>query len=166
MTLEDRSTSEEAAVLKLALSQYEHVYDNINNSYDQLRVKALSMIAGELALGAFIFSTDTLVIPTEYYGIIFYFAGIISFILSFGIVISTITSITWKVPGEPDTGDGIVEKYPEESAYLKFIIGQYVECIDHCMEVVDRRTGRFNWALYLLSGSAIMLLIIKFGGNS
>ncbi len=140
------------------------MYEQISNTYDQLRVKAVALIAGEVALVAFIFTTSKLTIPVEYYGRIFFFTGIVSLITSFGFLFWTISALDWKMPTDLFDSDEIIRKYPTEKEFLKYVHHEYVISISHCLPRVDKRAKRFNWTLYLLAASAIVLLVIKFGG--
>lgn len=155
---------EEIRVLKLALSEYRHVYDHVAKGYDQLRIKALAMLAGEVALGTFIFSSSTLIVPREYYGKVFFFSGIFFLLASLGIILSTLRSMDWKIPSDPDDVQALKTKFSTEKDYLKFIVDDYLMCIHFCKNLSEKRVGRFNWAIIALSVSAIMLLVIKFGG--
>jgi len=57
-------TVDEKSILNMSMRELRHVYDHICNIFDQLRVKALTLIAGEVAIVSFIFGTkDKLQIP-------------------------------------------------------------------------------------------------------
>jgi hypothetical protein len=71
--MESIPTSEKIAVLRAALRDIRRMYDHISNTYDQLRLKSIGLIAGEIALVAFIFAANNLAIPHQYYGRVFSF---------------------------------------------------------------------------------------------
>jgi hypothetical protein len=70
----------------------------------------------------------------------------------------------WKIPLDIMSAGELLKKYPTEAEYLEYIYDDYVECVQHCLPRVQKRAARFNWTLYLLAASAIILLVMKFGG--
>jgi hypothetical protein len=83
------------------------------------------------------------------------------FIVSFGIAVSMITSLTWKIPGDSEDSDELRNKYTTKEAYLRRAVDDTLGCISVCLDAVNKRVSRVNRCVYTLSASAIMLLIIK-----
>ena len=150
--------------LKFRIEELRRVDDQLNATFDQLRFKSLAMIAGELALSPFIFSTDRLHIPHEYYGCIFFFLGILFYVVSFGLLLWTIAATDWTTPGDGRSSGEIKVDYPTLLKYLEWIVEDYLKVIGNNSPLVGKRARRFNWSLYLLAVGGIMLLVIKFGG--
>src|SRR5581483_10491751 len=91
--------TEKIKILKISLDELRRFYDHVSNIYDQLRLKALALIAGELGIVGFIFSdASTRHIPRQVDTQLFYFAGIIFLALAFGSLLWTISSFSWQIP--------------------------------------------------------------------
>jgi ABC-type enterobactin transport system permease subunit len=149
--------------LLTAVKELHRIYDHISNTYDQLRIKALALIAGEIAVVSFIFAGD-FKLPKVVYGIVFFGVGIGSLVAAFIVFLLTISSLNWAIPVEFKEIREI-EKYENEAKFLEYVRKDYLEAVEHCLSVVNRRVRRFDLGLYLLLFGAIILLVIKFGGN-
>ena len=150
--------------LRLKLDELRRTDDQTNNDFDQLRMKSLAMIAGVLALATFIFSSDSLRIPHEYYGCIFFFLGVGLFVGSLGMLLWTVGAAEWKTPGNAESPQRLRTDNANYVRYLERVIDDYNQAVTDNIALVTKRSKRFNWALYLLALSSMMLLTMKFGG--
>jgi hypothetical protein len=149
---------------KVAISELQRIYDHVSNSFDQLRVKTLALIAGEVAIVSFIFSGDQTLVPTQTYGKILLGLGLSFMAVAFTMFLWTISSMPWLIPVTLQEVEDIDERYEDTQAFLKFVKKDYIECINHCMKKVEPRAKRFDTAIYLLMLGVIIVLVIKFGG--
>jgi len=150
---------------------FQLVHDKISNAHDQLRNKALAMIAGEIAIVTFLFSggsDSSIKIPDEASGIIFLFIGVFSLILSFGLLLSSVKSGIWHVPGDMEEieqiDNGIDHRYGTLEKFLKFLRKDYLSGNRACMSIIAAKSKRVNWGLYLLLSGVIILIVLKYGG--
>jgi hypothetical protein len=158
-------TNEDPKLLRIAIDELRHLYDHVSNIYDQVRIKALAVLAGEIALVAFIFSGDSLAMPSTPYGMIFFFIGILLLLGAFGFAFWTISAVDWLIPGDPAKLKNL-NQYTDESALLAATRDEYTQAIEHCLPLVNKKTRKFNWCINTLVAGGIILLVIKFGGIS
>ncbi|HVW97051.1 MAG TPA: hypothetical protein VHA56_13860 [Mucilaginibacter sp.] len=165
-------SDEKIEILLIAIKELRRVHSHISNAYDQLRIKALAMIAGEVAIVSFIFASDGandhFQIPHSPAGRIFLSIGVAFVSLAFGLLVTSITSGLWPVPGDMDEieqiDNGIDNRYDSIEKFLKFLRKDYLEANRLCMKIVATKAKRVNWGLYLLLAGVIILMVIKLGG--
>lgn len=156
---------EKVKILKASLIELRRFYDHVSNIYDQLRIKALALIAGEVAIATFIFAKDEARhIPHNPALIIFYFTGIIFLALAFALLLWTIASFSWQIPHDLEDSTTLFNKHENELSFLKYMHDDYINAINKCLPKVDSKARKFNWTIYLLAAGVIMLLVIKYGG--
>jgi hypothetical protein len=152
--------------LRFAIDELRRTYDHISNIYDQLRVKALAVIAGEVAITTFIFSGELSPYPKELYGKIFFFVAIGFLGVSFALLLWMISPLTWKIPVEMEEVEGdLDDRHSDLQHLLEYTKKDYIAKITYCNELVSKRARRFIWTIYSLSGGAIILLVLKYGGT-
>lgn len=165
MPFVEPNNEEKIKILKASLIELRRFYDHVSNIYDQLRIKALALIAGEVAIVTFIFAKDeTRHIPHNPALSIFYFAGIIFLGLAFSLLLWTIASFSWKIPHDLEDSTTLYKKHENELSFLEYIHDDYIGAINTCLPKVDSKSKKFNWTIYLLAAGVIMLLVIKYGG--
>src|ERR1700722_6232309 len=99
----ESSRQEKRIISKLALKELHRLYDHLCRNYDQLRLKTLALLAGEVAIITFIFSSTVYsggkmipLLPAENYGKVFYWGGVIIIGLAFILFLSVISKVTWQ----------------------------------------------------------------------
>lgn len=153
-------------ILTISLDELRKFYAHFSNTYDQLRIKALTMMAAEVAIVSFLFSDqNAAAIPTDADRRFFYFAGIIFLGVAFAFMLWTISSLKWMIPHDLYPSEAIYKKYKTEIKFLEYIHDDYIECINLCLPSVDKRAKRFNWTIYLLASGVIILMVLKLGGK-
>lgn len=158
-TLED-----ETEILKLSIIELRKTFDRISNIYDQLRIKAMGVLGGEVAVVTFMFSGNGIPIPTIVYGRIFFFVGIVLLGIAFGLLLWTISPLEWKMPYDQYLTAELKARFRSSKDFLVYLNDDHVEAVKHCQKYVGIRGKRFTWTIYLLSVGAIILMVIKFGG--
>lgn len=157
--------TQKTKILQASIDELRRFYDHVSNIYDQLRLKALALIAGEVAIASFIFSSpNTNHIPSGSALRIFYFSGLILMGLAFALLLWTISSFDWKIPHDLYDSGSLYKKFEDEKAFLEYLHDDFIVAINHCLPAVNRKTKRFNWTIYLLAVGVIILLVIKYGG--
>ncbi len=158
-------------ILNIALGELRRVHEHVSNSYDQLRIKALGMIAGEVAIVTFILAANDnskIKINTVADGI-FLGLGIAALLSAAALLISSITSGDWYIPGDMDEieqiDNGVDNRYDNVEKLLLFLRKDYLEGTRQCIKIVTRRARRVNWGLYMLLSGSIILLVLKYGGR-
>lgn len=157
------ASSENTNVLMANLVELRRSFDHISNIHDQLRVKALAFIAGEVAIVTFLFST-AIQYPSIIYGQILFFSAVAALCIAFGLLFWAIATVNWKIPSDFECSNTLKEKYSTELSFIEYTNNDYVQVIRHCMKTVGDKAKRFNWTIYLLSWGVIILLLIKYGG--
>lgn len=161
---------EKIKILRVALDELRRVHDHISNAYDQLRIKALAMIAGEVAIVTFILAADdhTQIHVSDLAERIFLGVGVVALLLAFILLISTITSSDWFIPGDMDEieqiDNGKDNRYETLEKFLFFLRTDYLDGNRKCIKILAKKGFRLNWGLYFLLAGAIILLVLKYGG--
>lgn len=84
-------------ILQTSVEELRRKYDELSANIDQLRVKVLAFIAGELALVAFLFATG-IVVPHIIYGIFFFMVGVLCIAASFVTLTLILRTALWLPP--------------------------------------------------------------------
>jgi len=155
-------------ILKASITELRKVYEHINNIYDQLRFKALALIAGEVAIASFIFGDpNSRNIPIGADRRIFFFSAIMFLGLAFGILLWVISTVAWQLPHDFTKSDEMLSDKNRNTylSFLKYMHNDYCEVNDTCNQIVSKKCKKFNWTIYLLAAGVIILMVIKFGGG-
>lgn len=156
----------------LALVELRELHKSITSSFDNLRTKALALLAGEIAIVTFLFSSNESAHARFFresvpiYGVVFYGIGIALLSASFLLFLNVISSVTWSQP--PDDKDVIHVTDRFNHSPLKFMSSlrdDYVESINHCASVQNVKSTRFMWGIYCLSIGIFVTLMLKYGGG-
>lgn len=152
-------TAGEKSVLRMSIEELRHCYDHICNIYDQLRLKALALIAGEIAIVSFIFGTsDRLEVPKAADRRIFLSVGIIALVVAFGLLLWIISTVTWRFPHDFENAAYILKKaHSDEDEYLEYLHDDLVKDVNANLAITSPKLKKFNWSVYLLSAGAIIL---------
>ncbi|HMH70617.1 MAG TPA: hypothetical protein VK502_04405 [Candidatus Saccharimonadales bacterium] len=157
------SDDEKAKIVNINLTEMRRTFDHISNIYDQMRLKALGFIAGEIAIVTFLFSASVK-FPDVLYGQIIFLTAVIMLCVAFGLLMWTISTVGWRIPCDFEGHKKTIRKYPSELALLECIHDDYIGAINDANTVVTKRARRFNWTIYLLSAGVIIILLVKYGG--
>lgn len=160
--------TEDEKVLKESLEALRRSYDHISNIYDQLRLKALALIAGEVAIVSFIFANPVdRNLPKGTDRLIFFYVAIALLALAFGFMLWIISTVDWMLPHDSKRADIILSDKNRNtpSTFLKYLHDDYCAVNEHCNKIVSAKCRRFNWVVYTLAGGVIILMVLKFGGG-
>jgi hypothetical protein len=161
--IETIKESETLAILQANLIELRRTYDHVSNIYDQLRIKALTFIAGEIAIVTFLFASN-IKYPSLLYGQMIFWAGILSFLCSFSVLLWTIAAVQWRIPCDFEKFENMKKKFSSEIALTEYVHNEYVSAIAHCLPLVSMKSRRFNTTIYFLSVGVIIILLLKYGG--
>jgi len=161
-------TQDEQKILKLSIRELRHIYNHISNIFDQLRLKALALIAGELVLIGFIFGADgSSKFKSLHYADekVFFGIGIAALVVAFGLFLSAISTVKWRVPHDLESASKLLKKtHSDADEYLEYLHDYFVDANNHNQHIISPKLRRFNWTVYLLSAGVTILLVIKYGG--
>lgn len=160
-------TDDQKNIIKLSLAEHAKVFDHISNIYDQLRIKALALIAGEVAIVSFLFSGwDFKKTVFDDDRVFLFGTGIAALALAFSLLLWIISTIEWRMPHNLEKSDQLLndKNRDREDTFLKYIHDDYVNVNIKNNQKVTSKCKKFNWSLYLLAGGVIMIMVIKFGG--
>jgi len=149
---------------RLAINELREFYIAVSNSYDQLRIKALAMIAGEVAIITFIFS-GKFPLPKVVYGIVFFSIALLLISISFLSFLWIISPVRWEHPTDVDALRKVDKNFKNRETFLEQLVQDHHNAIDICSRILTRKAKAFVWAIYLLSIGIFILLMIKFGAG-
>lgn len=164
MTEPDNSSK--LSISSESLNELRRFYDHVSNIYDQLRVKTLGLMAGEVAIVSFIFANGTnLSIPFDADRRFFFWAAIVMLACAFGIFIQIISTMDWIIPHDLEKSDEIYvnKNHNSELSFIEYLHDDYIEAIKECRPSIEKKNKLFNKAIYLLAAGVIILMVIKFG---
>jgi hypothetical protein len=150
----------------VAVEELRRKYDELCRDYDQLRIRVLAFITGELALVTFLFSKG-IHLPTVIYGIVFLAIGTVCIIASFVILLFSLRGIEWHRPiSRHYIQDIDREAFPDKETFLAYIKEAYTHVLDSNIPRVGKISRLFDISLMLLIAGVIIVMIIKYGqGN-
>jgi hypothetical protein len=159
-------SSDDIKILRTSIFELRKSYEHISNIYDQFRLKALALIAGEVAIVSFIFGDPNSKIPESADRRVFYFAAIVFLGLAFGLFLWIISTVNWKLPHDTTKADEMLKDKNRNTylAFLKYIQDDYCKVNDYCNTLVSSKCRKSNWAIYLLSTGVIILIVLRFCG--
>lgn len=167
MGIQQQPTPNKAAILKAAVEEQRHFYHCISNTFDQLRIKALTLIAGEVAIITFLFvggEEGSKISLTRIDVIILFAVAVGCLLVAFGLLLWTISTVIWKQAHGYMSSEEILKKYKSEQDFLHYLNNDYANINMHNANVIAPKLKRFNWIVYLLSAGAVLILLIKYGG--
>lgn len=159
----DSRADEEARIIRDSLDELRLFFKHITNIYDQLRIKCLALIAGEVAIVTWIFSSGY-PFPRSYYIRVLLFGGVACLLVAFGVLLWAISAMEWKIPHNVETSLELKHKYKTEQALLEYLHDDYVGVIRHCLPLITKRSKRVNIPIYLVIIGVTIVLVVKFGG--
>lgn len=154
--------------IETSIREHRHTYQSTSNIYDQLRIKALALIAGEVAIITFLFNNwDISKLVFNVDRVIFLSVGILLLSAAFSIFLWIISTVHWVYPHDNRpakkwTSDKNYETYYD---FLEYLHDDYNTANMHCQKIVNNKCKKFNWSIFLLAGGVIILMVIKFGGT-
>ncbi len=166
--LEPDSSTDDSKILERSINELSKFYSHLSNIYDQLRLKALALIAGEVTIVTFLFNDPTSRhVPKAPDTKIFYYSALIFLILTFGLLLWIISTVNWTLPHDTKRSSEVLADRNRNTylGFLKYLQDDYCEVCDKTNKLVSSKCKRFNWCIYLLSAGAIILMVIKFAGG-
>jgi hypothetical protein len=159
-------------LLEITLLELRRLHGAITQSFDNLRGKALALLAGEVAIVTFLFSASDGKqkaffhdqVPT--YGIVFYGLGIALLGVAFLIFLYVISTVSWHQPPEEKDVANITDRFNHDPLkFLEYLKDEYIESINHCGKITSTKAIRFMWGVYSLSLGIFIILMLKYGGG-
>lgn len=144
---------------KITIDEMRRTYDALSNTNDKLRVKILTFIGAGLALMTYLYNDNSLFIPNEIYGMIFYFTGLGFIIAAMIILLLGLRPHPWRLTTEIKQ----IKKndYKNEEEYLEYVKEQYVEAFELNSKGYESRHSSVNVGFVLLIVGAFILIVIK-----
>lgn len=153
--------------IKVSIEEQRHLYAITSNIYDQLRIKALALIAGEVAIVTFLFTGwDFRKVLEGSDRTFFFLSGVILLGLAFAFLLWIISTVPWKMAHNFSTAN---VHFNDQNAgnyqrFLEKLHDDYCSVNKYCLNLVSGKCRKFNWSLYVLSAGVITIMVIKFGG--
>lgn len=157
---EDR-IDEQKAILRMAIEEQRRVSDWIAHNYDNVRNKILTLLGGGLASLTFLYASgNSLFIPPEVYGKIFYFSALGMVIVALSVLIVALRPIPWEFTIE-DRDLNKIQDVKSELDYLEYIKQKYMDTYKINIYAYEYKQKLFNFSLYPLVFGVIILVVIK-----
>lgn len=153
-------------ILKISLTELRRFYDHLSNIYDQLRVKTLGLMVGEVAIVSFIFANGTnLSVPEDADRQFFFWLAITLLSIAFALFVKIISTMDWTIPHNLENSKEIYnnKNYGSELKFVEYLHDDFIDSIQACRPKVEKKTKMFNQAVYILLAGVIILMVIKFG---
>jgi hypothetical protein len=155
--------TEEEKVEQVAVEELRRRYDELCSNFDQIRLRVLAFITGELALASFLFSKG-MALPSIIYGFIFFATGVICIMASFTILLTLLRTVSWRSPiSRQYIRDIDYKEFPDKTSFLLYVKEAYIRVLDGNSPTISRANKRFDISLVLLVVGVIILMVIKYG---
>lgn len=161
-------------VLRIAVSELKHSYDELSKHSSEIKIKILTFIGAGIALVTYLYGSNQpdnatalqiLFFPKELYGQMFYAAGSILF---FGALMRLVFGAhpkgDWEVPTEISKLKNLSED--DEIKYLEYVKKRYIKSYKNNVNLYESRVKVLAQAFYPFLFGAIILLAIKLLGGS
>lgn len=155
---------------QLGIDELRRLHDAIGVSFEGVRSKSLALLAGEVAMVTFLFSSEAshaLAKPFIVYAMVFYGVGVLLLVIAFILLLSIITPVQWHHPPETTDLEDMDDRFngsPENfNVYLK---NEYIKSIRKCAPKLEVKSRRFIWATFLLAIGIFVVALLKFGGGT
>jgi hypothetical protein len=166
--------SERIELLQIALAEQRRFHDELTASYRGLRNKILYFIGAILAVMTFLYAgatddaksvSERLFIPSELYGVIFYFFGLFCLIYAlFTLVKGARPDTQWNVP--TDTIEehviGKVNSKMRQADFLQEIVDEYETSSKLNLTVHGNKSEAIRSSFFPLLIGAIILVVLRF----
>lgn len=159
-----------ADMLREQVVELRRLYDYISSSMDRLRAKTLALLAGEVAIVSFLFTSNradqSRQILVSVSDAVFLGTGAILLILAFIIFLWLLQPVDWEHP--PETSELIEsEKHynGSDEKFLERLVACYLRVIPACNVKVSVRSKRFVLAVYFLAIGIFMVTVLKYGNG-
>jgi len=136
-------------------------YERLAALHDGMKMRTLALIAGEVAIVPFIFSSGFPAIQSVQEAIFFAIGGGL-FAISFALLLWAISTADWQVPfGSVDSRKS-GQLYPTAEKLKQYLKEDYEACCDACLLKIKARARAFNFALWILVPGLIILFVLKY----
>src|SRR6266404_7417319 len=158
-------------LLELGVEELRRAYDHISRSFEQLRTKALALIAGEVAIVSFIFSSNQprngiLGHSVPIYGIVMFGIGIALLVIA-GLIFLYVSSTShWSHPPDEKDMVNLHKNFNNRTEFLEQLRLEYITAIPECIKKISPRARRFMVGVYMLVIGIFILLLIKYCGGT
>ncbi len=149
--------------LELALEELRIIYGRLDESLATIKVRVLTFLGAALALLSYLYGSETLFIPAQNYGRVFYFLGLGLVVSAIGFLLRALKAMAWSVPIESKLTK--IRLHKKKHELLELLVEEYIECMiinlgRYETKVADLNSGFFQ----LLCGSILLLVIKSIGG--
>lgn len=157
-------------MLREQVNELRRLYDYISSSMDKLRSKTLALLAGEVAVVSFLFTSNRTdpgrEILVSLSDAVFLGTGVVLLILAFVIFLWLLQPVEWEHP--PETSEMIEsEKHynGSEEKFLERLVAHYLRVIPSCNTKLGIKSKRFVLAVYFLALGIFLVAVLKYGNG-
>lgn len=158
------SNDEELKVLvkSLQLDEWRRKYDAIDNSYDRIRSRSITLLTIQIGVISYFITRLETLIKSEIYGVIFLIFGSVMALVAIGFSIQNYRSKKrWSSP----MYELEIEKMNQAKQYsdaLDILLDDYRGSYDNNCQIHEPAAKRLNQSLFIFIGAAIILLALNF----
>lgn len=156
--------------IETGVEELRRLHRAITQSYDAIKVKALALLAGEVAIVTFLFADNSLTRKTPMdvviYVAIFHFVGIFLLSMAFILFLHVISPVQWRQPPETKIIRHMDEWFGHNrEKFLLHMREEYMDAIANCEAKLAAKARRFILAIYFLSIGIVILVLLKYGAG-
>jgi hypothetical protein len=164
-------SSIDVGLLKESIAELRRLHDAISVSYEGVRTKSLALLAGEVAMITFIFTTETrsgLQKPYIISMIVLYGLGLLLLLVSFILLLWVISPTQWDHPPESkDLRSDRIKLFNNSSQqFLTCLKDDYINSIALCSKKLSKKSRLFVIAILALSGGIFIITMLRFGSGT
>ena len=154
-------------ILLASLETHKRTYDQASNIYDQLRIKSMALLAGEVAFVTFLFSGwdfwEKVSGGDRYF---LFFTGVALLLAAFALLLWIVSTVTWLFPHDMRSAQELQKdkNYRNTTDFLEYLHDDYIKAVQHNRSIVGPKCKKFNWAIFMIAAGVIIIMVIKFGG--
>jgi hypothetical protein len=160
----------EGNLLEEQVVEVRRLYDYISGSMDRLRTKTLALLAGEVAIVSFLFSSgktdENRDIITSVSDIVFFGTGVALLALAFVLFLWLLQPVDWEHP--PDTAELLESDRHfggNGEKFLERVLKHYLRVIPECNRKLSSRSRKFVQAVYFLAIGVFIVAVLKYGNG-
>lgn len=157
-------------LLQLGIDELRRLYDFISETYDNLRTKALALLAGEVAMLTFLFNAKQenkpIIDLQSVSDCVFLGVGVTALVVAFLLFLRVLHPEQWDHPPESKDLKNIKERFNNNhTTYLETLKDHYLEVIPACNAKLAKKSKYFVYAIYALVTGIFIVAVLKYGNG-
>ncbi|HEY8992367.1 MAG TPA: hypothetical protein VIM37_00795 [Candidatus Microsaccharimonas sp.] len=159
---QDISNDVRVSVLKLQLSEWRRKVDAIDQSYDRIRGRSITLLTIQLGVTGYFITQLTTIIKPELYGKLFFVIGAATAVCAIALSIRNYrTKHHWASPMYELEIERMNNALDLKGA-LDILVVDYKVAYENNLSIHQPAANRLNQSLFMFIAAAIILLVLQF----